>query len=335
MSLESATFLDGLVATNPVAGDNVSQGDDHIRMLKAVLKGSFPNVDRAMYLERPMSDLASSTTPDLSTVSSNYINITGTTQIDGFASEPAGFLRILRFNAALTLNYNGTSFQLPGGDDILTAAGDHCIAISLGSGNWQIRFYYRVSGRALVEAPVQDIEDLQGVGWGRHTIWLPGDAFRAQQSTGWEPQQKEFGSSLTSIGVFQFPATGALFADAQFALPKSWNTGVLKAQIEWLTDATDTDGVVWQIQLGMLGDGDALSSMWGSIVKVTDNGQSSSGKMYITAETGDITAGNSGNGKKAFCRIFRDPAEASDTIGESCYLAGVRLFYSVDKVNDA
>jgi hypothetical protein len=44
MSLEIATTIQGLVATNPVVSDPESQGDDHIRMIKAVLKAIFPGV---------------------------------------------------------------------------------------------------------------------------------------------------------------------------------------------------------------------------------------------------------------------------------------------------
>ena len=50
MALEDLTgtkYLDDLVATNPAAGDNVSEGDDHIRGIKNVLKLTFPNVDAA------------------------------------------------------------------------------------------------------------------------------------------------------------------------------------------------------------------------------------------------------------------------------------------------
>lgn len=48
MALESATYIDDLVATNPVAGDGLSAGDDHIRLLKTVLQASFPNVSGAV-----------------------------------------------------------------------------------------------------------------------------------------------------------------------------------------------------------------------------------------------------------------------------------------------
>jgi len=42
MSLETATTLAGLVITNPTTGDQVSQADDHLRLLKTVLKAQFP-----------------------------------------------------------------------------------------------------------------------------------------------------------------------------------------------------------------------------------------------------------------------------------------------------
>lgn len=48
MGLEIATYVNGLVETNPPNGDPMAQGDDHIRLLKAVLKASFPLVNGAL-----------------------------------------------------------------------------------------------------------------------------------------------------------------------------------------------------------------------------------------------------------------------------------------------
>lgn len=49
MGLESATYIDDLVSTNPVVGDNVFEGDDHLRIIKAVLQATFPSFDRPFY----------------------------------------------------------------------------------------------------------------------------------------------------------------------------------------------------------------------------------------------------------------------------------------------
>ena len=48
MSLESASYVNGLVSTNPLAGDPRSEGDDHLRLIKAVLKATFPNLSGAL-----------------------------------------------------------------------------------------------------------------------------------------------------------------------------------------------------------------------------------------------------------------------------------------------
>jgi hypothetical protein len=152
MALEAASFLDGLVTTNPVSSDTVAQGDDHLRLLKTVLKATFPGLDRAIYLEKAIANLASAATPDLGGTTSNYVNITGTTEIDGFANGVAGMQKLLRFDGALTLDYDATNFILPSDANIVTAAGDHAIAVCTASGVWRIVAYFRASGRALIEA---------------------------------------------------------------------------------------------------------------------------------------------------------------------------------------
>lgn len=48
MGLETATYIDQLVDTNPDGTDAKSQGDDHIRLVKKVLQNSFPNITGAV-----------------------------------------------------------------------------------------------------------------------------------------------------------------------------------------------------------------------------------------------------------------------------------------------
>jgi len=45
MALETATYISQLTATNPVASDSVSVGDDHIKMIKDVLKTNFSGIN--------------------------------------------------------------------------------------------------------------------------------------------------------------------------------------------------------------------------------------------------------------------------------------------------
>tara|TARA_R110002020_G_scaffold369042_1_gene580799 strand:+ start:337 stop:1230 length:894 start_codon:yes stop_codon:yes gene_type:complete len=47
MALETATYISQLVNTNPTASDPVSQGDDHLRLIKAVLQTQFTTLGAA------------------------------------------------------------------------------------------------------------------------------------------------------------------------------------------------------------------------------------------------------------------------------------------------
>lgn len=44
MALETAQYISQLVQSNPLSTDTVAQADDHIRLIKSVLKNTFPNV---------------------------------------------------------------------------------------------------------------------------------------------------------------------------------------------------------------------------------------------------------------------------------------------------
>lgn len=54
MPLETASFINGLVASNPVSTDPVAQADDHIRLLKSTLKATFPNLTGAVTATQSM-----------------------------------------------------------------------------------------------------------------------------------------------------------------------------------------------------------------------------------------------------------------------------------------
>lgn len=154
MALESATFIDGLVVTNPVgATDQISQGDNHLRLLKNVLKASFPMITKATQLHIAEADVASMATTDLGAVTSDHANITGTTTITGLGTVGAGTHRTVRFASSLILTHNGTSLILPSGENIVTVANDVMECYSLGAGNWIVTHYSRASGESIVVPP--------------------------------------------------------------------------------------------------------------------------------------------------------------------------------------
>jgi len=48
MGLETATYVNQLNSLNPAATDGLAQADDHLRLIKNTLKGTFPNLDSAV-----------------------------------------------------------------------------------------------------------------------------------------------------------------------------------------------------------------------------------------------------------------------------------------------
>jgi len=48
MTVESAAFISGLVASDPQGSDSISEGDDHLRVIKTAVQGTFPNGNAAI-----------------------------------------------------------------------------------------------------------------------------------------------------------------------------------------------------------------------------------------------------------------------------------------------
>jgi hypothetical protein len=96
--------------------------------------------------ENKGNTLPSASTVNLDSATGNYIHISGTGTINSFGTCPAGARFILMFEAAATLTYNGTSLIIPGGTNKTVVAGDCCMIVSEGSGNWRIVGYFVAAG---------------------------------------------------------------------------------------------------------------------------------------------------------------------------------------------
>lgn len=100
-------------------------------------------------------DVATATTANIGAAAGNLVRLTGTTQVDSFGSVAAinGWpVRLVRCAGAFQLTYNATSMILPGAANITTAANDWFIAVPLGSSNWEVAFFQRADGIALVSS---------------------------------------------------------------------------------------------------------------------------------------------------------------------------------------
>jgi hypothetical protein len=152
-------------SNKPAGGTAIGTGlDDNLRQIQATIR---------QYLGHKGGDIASGATVDLATATGFAVDITGTTTITALGTVSAGRSFLLQFDDALTFTHNGTSLIIPGGANITTAAGDMCMVISLGSGNWQVPWYVRADGRT-VGGPVfikeQADADADVAGYGQ--VWV-------------------------------------------------------------------------------------------------------------------------------------------------------------------
>ena len=176
MGLETGTYISDLNSSNPVAGDPVNEGDDHLRLIKSTVKASFPSVTGAVtatHTELNLIDGVTATTTEL-----NYLDVTtlGTAQaskaVTTDASNDSTGMRNLTVSGTVTIGSNtATTLQAvyPVGSIYINAAVTTNPATLLGFGTWAAFG----TGRVIVgyDASDGDFDALQETG-GAKTVTL-------------------------------------------------------------------------------------------------------------------------------------------------------------------
>jgi len=170
MGLETGTYIDSLNSSNPTAGDAVSEGDDHLRLLKSTVKATFPNLSGAVTSTQAELNLLDGVTAN--TTELNYVDITtlGTTQaskaVTADANKDVTGIRNLTITGTLTASIESA---YPVGSIYINAAVTTNPATLLGFGTW-VAFG---SGRMMVgyNAADSDFDALQETGGSKtHTL---------------------------------------------------------------------------------------------------------------------------------------------------------------------
>jgi hypothetical protein len=143
MGLESGTYIDSLNSSNPVAGDPVNEGDDHIRLLKSTIAATFPNVSGAVTATHTELNLIDGVTAN--TTELNYLDIStlGTAEaskaVTTDSSNDSTGMRNLTVSGTITIGSNtATTLQAvyPVGSIYINAAVSTNPGTLLGFGTW-------------------------------------------------------------------------------------------------------------------------------------------------------------------------------------------------------
>jgi microcystin-dependent protein len=113
--LESATYINQLVATNPAHSDGLNQADSHMRLIKGVLQAQFPNFTAAA-----LNSTTANIDTTVTTVLTNGVSILAdggvnfkTNTNDKITNPTAGEVDIVCANTAIG-KFNGTGLNVTG-----------------------------------------------------------------------------------------------------------------------------------------------------------------------------------------------------------------------------
>ena len=145
MGLETGTYISDLNSSNPVAGDPVNEGDDHLRLIKSTVKATFPSVSGAVsstHTELNLLDGVTANTTEL-----NYVDVTtlGTAQASKAVTADANIdvtgIRNLTITGTMTIGSNtATTLQAvyPVGSIYINATVATNPGTLLGFGTWAV-----------------------------------------------------------------------------------------------------------------------------------------------------------------------------------------------------
>ena len=175
MGLETGTYIDSLNSSNPTASDAVSEGDDHLRLIKSTVKATFPNLSNAVtstHTELNLLDGVTANTTEL-----NYVDVAtlGTAEaskaVTADANKDITGIRNLTITGALSAGSGLVTMSdiYPVGSIYINAAVTTNPATLLGFGTW-VAFG---TGRMMVgdDASDTDFDALQETGGAKtHTL---------------------------------------------------------------------------------------------------------------------------------------------------------------------
>lgn len=174
-----------------------------------------------------------------------------------------------------------------------------------------------------------------GSNLGKQTVWIPAAAMVPNLTTGAASSSAQTATSGVMLQTLDFDTATSEFAQFGVQMPKSWNEGTIICQFVWYQATTAAGGVVFAIQSASYANAEGIdSTSFGTAVTAATTGGTGN-TVYISAETAAMTVSGSPTAENYIAfRVYRDVANASDTLAQDARLLGMKVHYTIDAGKD-
>lgn len=365
MGLETGTYINDLVETNPLGSDSRAEGDNHLRLIKAVIKATFPGMAGAAWRVQPKSAGYTAVLNDNMTVIVGTATLT--LALTAAATLGNGWcILVIADGATITVDPNGA--ETINGVTTLSVPDDEFVLLyCTGSTFYGIRGSVNgladgavtsaklaatlISGLTEDTAPdaaadfvmthdnsasaLRKVALSKVGGVGKQTAWIPAGAMTPRTTNGAQYLTTQLGTNGTIIQALAFDSATAEYAQFQIRMPKSWNESTVTFTPVWTANSTSTNGVAWVLRAKALGNDETIDAAWGSDVTVTDANTATAYQAHIASESGAVTIANASESEWVVFEVYRDVANGSDTLAVDALLLGLTINYTTDAANDA
>jgi len=170
---------------------------------------------------------------------------------------------------------------------------------------------------------------------GKQTIWVPAGAMRPRSTNGAQSSTVQLPTNGTMVSALAYDTATEEYAQFQIRMPKSWNEGTITCTAVWTADSTSTASVVWAVRAKALANDTTIDSAWGTAVAILDANTATAYQVHISPESVGMTVSGASELGWVVVEVFRQVANASDTLATDALLLGVTINYTTDAANDA
>lgn len=170
---------------------------------------------------------------------------------------------------------------------------------------------------------------------GRQSLFIPSSGFYSAITNGAVISQIESTTNKNNIRGFAFDPSTTQYTTFSFSLPKKWDKGTITYQLYAVANAT-SGAAIFDLQGVCRNAGDAFDLAYGTAQSVTVTASGTAYNMLVSSESSAITlAGTINNNCEIELRLWRDAANAGDTLTVNAIVVGIKVFYTVNEANDA